>query len=99
MSQQKPIIGMVWYRNQKDYGILKSLFTDGHTLPSTYEQWLSKAERGFKEFQTKGYIVEKAYLDPETFPAWCRERGLDINAQARKEFGNWFVYRKYGGGN
>ena len=79
-------IGIAWYR-EADYETLKSVFVDGHLLPPTYNQWLKMAEDGRKQFIGDGYLVVQAYIDPETFPDWCRDKGLKVDANARTQFG------------
>ena len=86
--------GMVWYRRD-DWEKLRAIFADSHVLPDTYDQWLQKAEDGYRRFKGGGTIVEKVYIDPETFPDWCRNRGLDIDANARTAFSSEMVRRKY----
>jgi len=95
MSQYKAkALGIAWYK-EEDYLRLKDLFVDGHTLPDTFNEWLDKAQNLFNQHRTKGHIVEKVYIDPNTFPDWCRGRGLDIDTNARSEFASEFVARKY----
>lgn len=88
--------GMAWYKSEEDYERLKSIFTDSHKLPPTYSDWLSKAELGFKELTSNGHIVEKVYVDPDTFPAWCRSHNFGVDAQGRTAFASEFVAKKYG---
>lgn len=85
---------MVWYR-QEEYLKIKSLMVDSRKLPDTYTQWLKQANQGFQQLAAQGHIVEKVYLDSGTFPGWCAERGLNIDANARMTFANEFVARKY----
>jgi len=87
-------VGMVWYR-QEDYFKVKTLMSDSRKLPDTYAQWLKQANQGFQQLTAEGLLVEKVYLDPDTFPAWCSERGLNVDAHARMTFANEFVGRKY----
>ena len=94
MDLQPHVIGMVWYR-QEEYARFRKLFSDGRKLPPTHKQWLKQANKTFEEFAVRGYLVEKVYLDLDTFPDWCRRRGLDIDAKARTRFANEAVARKY----
>ncbi|HCB12137.1 MAG TPA: hypothetical protein DEP36_01000 [Gammaproteobacteria bacterium] len=87
-------VGMVWYR-QEDYFKIKNIMVDSRKLPNTYVKWLKQANQGFQQLTAQGHLVEKVYLDPNTFPAWCSERGLDVDANARMTFANEFVARKY----
>lgn len=93
MSQLKAI-GIPWDK-EEDYEHLKTIFDDHQNLPSTFQDWLNKAQNLADRIKSQGCIVEKVYIDPNTFPQWCRGRGLDINGQARIEFVNEFVARKY----
>jgi hypothetical protein len=85
---------MAWY-HREDWQKLKAIFTDSQVLPPSYEIWLEKAESGFRRAKSRGMIVEKVYIDPDTFPAWCRSRGLNIDAQARTAFAGEVVARMY----
>jgi hypothetical protein len=79
------IVGVAWYKKE-DYETLKRLFTDGENLPETYDEWLKKAEGRLDEFRRNGQAFQKVYIDPDTFPAWCASRGIDIDAKARTRF-------------
>lgn len=86
-SQTPPLagIGAAWYRRE-DYEQIKLVMEDAHLLPPSFDEWEQKAENGRKQLIAQGHIVIKAYIDPKTFPAWCRGRGLKVNAQARMDF-------------
>ena len=66
-------VGIPWYR-QEDWPALIAIFEDGLVFDS-FEQWLARAEELECQFQRDGYIVERAYIDPDTFPQWCRQNG------------------------
>ena len=83
-SQPPMIQAMVWYR-EEDWDTLKTLFADSHLLPSTYADWLGRAEEMKTRVQADGDIVIKVYIDPETFPAWCAQKGLPMDAEARSQ--------------
>lgn len=70
---------------------------DRDILPLTYADWLGKAQKGFDDLRAQGIIAVKAYIDPDTFPDWCRARGLDINAKARMEYANLIAYQAASG--
>jgi len=96
MTQLTPrAIGVVWFRRE-DYAKARKLFKDGHKLSPTFDQWLKRAKKVMNFYEAQGYTVEKAYIDLNAFPEWCRSRGLDIDAEARKRFANEFVAGKYG---
>lgn len=78
-------IGMVWYKLE-DYDSIKRIMSDGQQLPATFSEWRMKAETGEKKFRREGKVIVRAFIDPKTFPDWCRSRGLNIDAKARNEF-------------
>ena len=69
--------------------------SDARVLPTTYEEWLRKAEGLAAQITTKGGIAEKVIIDPSEFEKWCSGHGLRPDAEARMRFGNEFVARKY----
>lgn len=87
--------GIAWYKPD-EYNRFRKLCSDGRKLPPTYNQWLKQANKAIDRFTAEGNIVEKVYLDLDTFPDWCKRRGLDIDAKARIRFANEFVFAKYG---
>lgn len=100
MSQPAEIIAMTWYRRE-EWERLLAVFSDAHLLPASYEQWLARAEAKCRELVSDGITVEKVFIDPETFPAWCRKMELKPDAEARARYANDFVTVKYlyGGGH
>ncbi|HEV3202619.1 MAG TPA: hypothetical protein VGZ73_32220 [Bryobacteraceae bacterium] len=78
-------VGMVWYRRE-DYARLKQMFPDGDSLPDTFEDWCEKSREVCGVLRSEGIVLRKVYLDPETFPAWCEARGLQMDAQARTKY-------------
>lgn len=85
MAEQKRIAWLVWYRLE-DYEAARALMEDRDKLPATYAAWRINAEQSEKKFQRLGWITTRAYIDPANFVAWCRERGLNLNAEARNQF-------------
>lgn len=81
-AQQPSVQAMVWYK-EEDWDTLLSMFTDAEMLPKTYQDWLVRAEEMKAKVQAAGDAVIKVYIDPETFPAWCEKKGLEMNAEAR----------------
>ena len=85
--------GIAWFRPD-DYEVLLSMFTDRDILHSNYEDWLKEAERVIHQLQVDGQSWRKVYIHPDTFPRWCAERGLEVNADARSEFAAEAVARE-----
>lgn len=88
-------VGLVWYRREH-YARLRKLFEDGDKLPANFDKWLKLAEQTQQRYERDGFLTVKAYIDPDTFPAWCAARSLNVDARARMEFANHAAYREYG---
>lgn len=84
-------LGIAWYR-EEDYQTLLGIFTDAELLPATYREWLRRAEKLELKEKLAGRAVVRAYIDPHTFPDWCRERGLNVDAKGRMAFANEVAY-------
>jgi hypothetical protein len=89
------IAGMAWYRPE-DYAAILSIMEDPHTFFNTYEEWLSSAEKGEKSMRLQGRIVVRAYIDPATFPAWCRGNGHNVDAKARAAYAKFIAGQQAG---
>jgi hypothetical protein len=70
--------------NKRREGNEHSSWSDRHGLPATYEDWLKRAEFGFRHLKENRHTVERVMIDPATFPAWCRENGFELTSQARQ---------------
>ena len=79
------VMGIAWYRRE-DYEKLKKLCADGDTFAPRYDDWLKSAENLVNKLRSEGRAYRKIYIDPDTFQAWCAQRGIEINSQARTRF-------------
>ncbi len=84
MSEGPMIQAMVWYK-EEDWNALLTLFTDAHLLPKTYADWLKRAEDKADAVQKSGNTVVKVFIDPVTFPEWCKQKGKELDAEARTQ--------------
>ena len=98
VSMENNCIGFPWFR-QKDYKKLLDIFMDGHLLPENYDEWIKLAEEGLDRLMKDGFTIEMVNIDPVTFPDWCKEKGLNVDANARIAFSDEFVIQKYMGGS
>ncbi|MEN8188467.1 MAG: hypothetical protein ABFS19_01375 [Thermodesulfobacteriota bacterium] len=83
-KHEPSIQALVWYK-EEDWDTLMELFPDSHLLPKTFSQWLVRAEQMIEKVQKDGDIAIKVFIDPVTFPAWCRERGKEPDMEARTQ--------------
>ncbi|MCU7839752.1 MAG: hypothetical protein KZQ94_10300 [Candidatus Thiodiazotropha sp. (ex Troendleina suluensis)] len=86
--------GFAWFRRE-DYNRCLKIFIDSKVLPSQFDKWLKLANRALDDCKRQGNIAEKVYIDPDTFPAWCASRGLDVDAKARMAYASEVVAQKY----
>lgn len=83
-GKEPSIQAMVWY-NEEDWERLLGMFTDSHLLPQSYADWLERAEEMVKQVEAAGDIVMKVFIDPETFPLWCKKKGREMDMNARTD--------------
>lgn len=94
MSDRIDAVGLAWFR-QEDYAALRQIFTDGDKMPDTWEEWLKKAEKMEDQMRSRFDVVERVYIDPATFPAWCAAHGASVDRQGRHAFVAATVAEKY----
>lgn len=78
------IQAMVWYK-EEDWDTLMGLFSDSNLLPPSYAEWLTRAEEMVEKVKEGGDLVIKVFIDPETFPTWCKDKGKEMDSNARAE--------------
>lgn len=83
-AQEPTLQAMVWYK-EEHYEQLLAIFDDAELLPPTYQAWLVRAEEKKAEVEAAGDQVMKVFIDPETFPEWCAQKGLPKDAEARTQ--------------
>ena len=82
MTEAPAIQAMVWYK-EEDWKQLRRILPDSYLLPKKYKDWLARAEAKEKEVRGRGNVVIKVFIDPETFPAWCKKKGREMDAESR----------------
>lgn len=80
--------GVVWYTTETDYFRALAVFEDALNMPATYDDWMGQVEQLIEYAKRDGWVLVRAELDPNTFPGWCKSRGLNVDAKARVAFGN-----------
>lgn len=89
--------GIPWYR-RNDYPRILKIMVDGESLPPTFDEWEKRAKYAERERSAVGPVY-RVEVRPEKFVAWCAERGLDVDADARMQFAsnpaNWPVGHKH----
>lgn len=88
------VVGLAWFRRE-DYPRLLTIFEDAHEMHDTWEEWEKAAKMVEERFKAEGYVVERVYIDPDTFPDWCRKAGVGIVASARSRFTGETVAKRH----
>lgn len=96
MDQHPRAVGVAWFR-KADYAALRSIFADGHKMPATWEQWLRQAEQMESQAKANFDVVERVYIDPTTFAAWCAQNETTVDRHGRHKFIAMTIAEKYGG--
>ena len=63
-------------------------------FPPSYDEWLSIKEREERDEQSKGKIVSRIIIDPDEFTAWCREKHLKFDEEARADFALFLLFKQ-----
>lgn len=89
---EMPVIGLAWFLKQ-DYPAILDIMADADQLPVDFEKWLYRSQKVERDRKAQGYRVARAIIDPATFPAWCKDRGLNVDAAGRMAFAADYAYR------
>ncbi len=90
--------GIAWIR-QEDYSALIRIFEDGDVFKGGWSEWLKRAEEVERKLKDDGLVVERVYLDPNTFAEWCRLNGVSTGRDGRLKWGADAAAEKYGKNN
>ena len=77
--------GVAWF-DQEQWEKLRAVASDGEVLEESYQAWLAMAERGIRELEETGMIIERVPVNVEELVAWCIEHDRPIDSSARAEF-------------
>ncbi|MDP3417879.1 hypothetical protein [Falsiroseomonas sp.] len=94
-------VGMAWYRAET-FAEVRASMADAEKLPATFEKFLYAAMKGEEKLRRAGHAVIRVYLDMDEFPAFCRARGLNVDAKGRMEYAAHVAHQMVqanGGGN
>jgi len=83
-NHQPSVQALVWYK-EEHWATLKEMFEDGDMLPASFDDWHTRAEKMKADAEAVGDAVIKVFIDPETFPEWCKAKGLPMNSEARSQ--------------
>ena len=86
MSKNAPrIAGVAWFERSA-YPRALEVMEDAGLLPTSYDEWLARAEVVIEQLRRQGRLPVKIELDPERFLAWCKGEGVTRDSDARAAF-------------
>ena len=83
-----------WYR-EEDYLEIRKIMSDGSRFPNGFQKWLDRSNRAVDRLLREGHIIERVYIDPDTFSDWCGRNGLELDSHARQKFAVTVAADKY----
>ena len=95
MSQHLSRFAGVYCFREEDYDRARNMLEDGRRLPADYAEWQALTKQSMESAKAMGYTLVMAYIDLNTFPAWCRSRGLNLDSRACADFANAYAAARY----
>lgn len=86
------------FYSEAEWHKAKAACTDGHTFHATYGQFVAVVGAKQAQLMAQGIPTIRVYIDVDTFTAWCRRHGREIDAKARSEFAARQAAQQDGGG-
>jgi hypothetical protein len=77
--------GIAWFRPEQ-WSRLLEISKDREDLEETFAEWESLAEEKLRELRAQGLDAEKVTIDLEKLLAWCKSRGLSVDASTRSQY-------------
>jgi hypothetical protein len=84
-AQPPQAVGLAWY-DAAQWAKLKQVAADTANLDDSYEDWQHNAERTERELTRRGVQLRRVAIDVDALVAWCRQRGMPINGEARAQY-------------
>jgi hypothetical protein len=78
-------VGLAWYRPWQ-WQRLRTLAVDRETIENTYIEWLAAVQQRQGELNQIGVFPVKVDVDVDELAAWCRQKGVPLDGQARADF-------------
>ncbi|MGZ5919614.1 MAG: hypothetical protein ACXWJV_07445, partial [Hyphomicrobium sp.] len=96
VEAMKSIRGVVmpWFRRE-DYARIREIMEGGDKWLSDYDAWQARAEKQIKDVEAQGMAVERVYLDPDEFLAWCEKGSHHPDSMARQRYAAEFGAGKF----
>ena len=87
-------VGIVWVR-EEDYAAFLAVMEDANGLPPDWQTFIKFSEEAENSRKAEGHTVERAYIDPNTFPDWCARNDYRVNSNGRMAFAASVAFEKH----
>ncbi len=94
-KQTQTRVGVAWYK-PSEWEQLRQAVTDPERLELTHREWLQIAKKGCRELQANGFDYERVIVAVDELVAWCRDRGVPVDADARSQFAAFKLSKRAG---
>lgn len=91
----KMTVNFAWYYREQ-WDKVRSLSKDRTSMERLYDDWLKAAEESVKEFEAKGDVVHKVYIDVKMLEAWAKRKRMQIDGQTRTAYANQLIGSRMG---
>jgi hypothetical protein len=79
------VVGIAWYRRE-EWPKLLAASADRDQLEDTYDEWVSGVEETLSRLSAEGIHAEKVDIDMDKLIAWCREKQVPLDGNARAKY-------------
>jgi hypothetical protein len=76
---------VAWYK-EDEWEKLRSVSADADQLEKTYEEWVAHARKVMRDASAANLWLIKVRVGVDELVAWCAEKGLRVDGQARAHF-------------
>ena len=73
---------------------LLAVAADRSNLPDTFEEFDQRAGKRFEDFVAQGHPCEKVLIDVDQLAAWCSDRGIPLDGNARAAFAGYLLAQR-----
>jgi hypothetical protein len=82
---QKHRVALAWY-SADEWEKLRATAADVDNMEETYDEWVAHARMALKAAEAARLEVVKVVVRIDELVAWCKEKGLSVDGQARASF-------------
>lgn len=87
-------IGLPWFKKE-DYAAFREISADASDMHDSWEEWLEHSQKLEAGIKAQAGNVERVYLDPTAFVAWCKANGMIADSKGRQTFVATVISAKY----